>query len=217
MALVVGHRANTPRWIRRYLREGADGLEVDVYQRGKSIYVSHVMPSRRPRLLRERVADFLASLHVTPAHRLRDLVRLIPKDMALIVDLKTRVEPAALREEIEFSGRDPPEVFISTRWHVDAPRLREHGFHVLLSLDNRPSSLAKLLDDAAHADGVSINHVYVDEDLVREARSVGWIVAAWSVNQPDEAERLQRLGIDMIVTDFPGDVGRRVKGSQHKA
>ena len=209
--LVMGHRANTPRWIRVYLREGAQALEVDVYQRGGRVLVLHPPPSHRPRLARERLGNILGSLHLYPETPLEEHLQHVPPGVPVMLDLKGRVEPGPLLRSLERAGRGPGDVVVATRRHDSAPGLEAAGFRVLLSLDCRPQSLAALAPRGGAA-GVTVNHVYVDEGLVGEARSLGWLVAAWRVNRPGEARRLAGLGVDVLITDYPALVLRALDG-----
>jgi glycerophosphoryl diester phosphodiesterase len=47
------------------------------------------------------------------------------------------------------------------------------------------------------------------DDLAR-ARELGLCVAVWTVNEPDDIDAMIDLGVDAIVTDYPGRVQRRL-------
>ena len=55
-----------------------------------------------------------------------------------------------------------------------------------------------LQPEALHPD-----HRLVDESLMGWARSKGCAVNTWTVNDPDEARRLAKLGVDVIISDVP--------------
>ncbi len=46
----------------------------------------------------------------------------------------------------------------------------------------------------------------VDEAFMARARSQGQFVNTWTVNDPEEARRLARLGVDVIITDAPDQI-----------
>jgi glycerophosphoryl diester phosphodiesterase len=46
----------------------------------------------------------------------------------------------------------------------------------------------------------------VDADLLREAHARGMLVIPWTVNTLDDMRRLEALGVDGVITDYP-DVG----------
>lgn len=47
--------------------------------------------------------------------------------------------------------------------------------------------------------------------LVEEARALGLIVLAWTVNEAEEIDRMIEAGVDGIVTDYPGRVQHRLR------
>lgn len=58
-------------------------------------------------------------------------------------------------------------------------------------------------------DVYSPSYGLVDESLMREADAAGIGVVPWTVNDRDEMERLLRLGVRGLITDYP-DLGREV-------
>lgn len=208
--LVYGHKANTLRWAKKYLKEGADGLEVDIYQRGKSILVKHARLGSKRRLLRERIGNVIASFHVKPALPLREYLSYLPLRVPLMLDLKNPINPTLLRGEVEAGGYSVTEVVVSSRWHSIAQDLKAKDFEVLLSIDHRPMSL-KLYENLA--DGVSINVFYVDNKLLEEARDLGLRVALWIINDVKGLCNFTRVSASnnvTIVTDYPQVVKREL-------
>lgn len=45
------------------------------------------------------------------------------------------------------------------------------------------------------------NHRLMDADLVARARAAGWLALVYTVNEPDDAQRLLALGVDGLITD----------------
>lgn len=198
--IVIGHRANTPRWVRRFL-PCVDGLELDVVLRSGAYHTTHMQPGRSGVLLREKLAHIIGNIHLTPAPRLEELLELIPAEKLLLFDLKTPISSSdafRLAELVRGRGR----VMVSTRHHHLAPLLRDAGFTVLLSLASRPASPPALVE-AAGAHGVSIDSSVVDCELVSELRRRGYVVIVWTVNSVAELERLRAMGVDGVVTDIP--------------
>jgi glycerophosphoryl diester phosphodiesterase len=46
-------------------------------------------------------------------------------------------------------------------------------------------------------------HMTLNTRKLRQLRSKGVQVYAWTVNQPKDANRMMELGIDAIITDYP--------------
>ena len=46
----------------------------------------------------------------------------------------------------------------------------------------------------------------VDEDSLRRLHARGYRVNVWTVNEPEDIQRMMRLGVDMIISDYPDRV-----------
>lgn len=208
--LIVGHRANTLRWLRRYLREGVDGVEVDAVLVGGEPRLGHPARRRRSPLLRERIAQILEGLHILKPMGIRDLVELVPEDIILWVDVKGRGAPELVSKILTLTRRH--SIIVSTRYHDEASQLASMGkdkqIIVMLSMESRPHSLEAIAGSSG-ARGIAIESSYIDEDLVREAHMLGMQVASWTVNEESELSRMIGLGVDYVITDYPG-VARRL-------
>jgi glycerophosphoryl diester phosphodiesterase len=53
------------------------------------------------------------------------------------------------------------------------------------------------------AAAVNPNHHFLDRDFLDKCRKSGLEVNAWTVNDPDEMERMISMGVDGIITDRP--------------
>ncbi len=208
--IILGHRANTSRWVKRYIREGADGVEVDVVEANGRIVALHATPSRRKRLLRERIGDFLSSLKFTPPTPPEVLLRGVPDGIYIMFDLKNRVDPDIVVREIENIPVDSTNILVATRYHDSAPYLSSRGLNVLLSLDNRPIN-PSLLVEKSRAHGISINIDYLDAEIMSEIRHRDYVVATWLINSIEDFEKAVSLGVDIIVTDYPGFIKKLMK------
>lgn len=62
----------------------------------------------------------------------------------------------------------------------------------------------RLAEVSSYADGVTLHHCSIDRELVEAAHAAGLGIGAWTVNEPLEFVRLLDLGVDAIVTDYPG-------------
>ena len=199
---VLGHCANTPRWVHIYLKEGAHGVELDVYDQKGEIVVGHRLPNERPRLLRERFSSLLTSLHITRSMRLSKLLSILPNGSLVMLDLKTPVDPSALVREVEAADIEMEFVVVSTRYHDLAEDLSKAGFRTLLSIDHRPSDPA-LLIRRSKAHGVSIRWSYADPQLVNALVEEGFSVALWTINSKESLEKVLRTKANFIITDYP--------------
>ena len=55
------------------------------------------------------------------------------------------------------------------------------------------------------------NSPLITEELLAHAHAHGVCVHAWTINEESEVTRLLDLGVDGIVTDFPGRVARLIE------
>ncbi len=199
---LIGHRANTARWLKRQLK-CSHGVEIDVVVDKDGVLRSgHMAPAGRPLLLRERLARVLGELRFTPSPRLEELLAGLSPGQLLLLDLKTRVDVEKLVEAVRAAGLEPRDVIVSTRWHNDAPLFSSLGFSVLLSIDSRPADPVGLVE-AAKGHGIAVRYSYLDEKLVGSLHGAGLVVAAWTINEPETLCRARGLGVDLVVTDIP--------------
>ncbi|TVP57158.1 MAG: glycerophosphodiester phosphodiesterase [Gemmatimonadales bacterium] len=72
-------------------------------------------------------------------------------------------------------------------------------------------SLDQVLDEVAtYAVGVGPNRALVDAAFMEAARERGLLVHPWTVNDPDEMDRLLALGVHGIFSDFPDALRERI-------
>jgi glycerophosphoryl diester phosphodiesterase len=61
------------------------------------------------------------------------------------------------------------------------------------------------------ATGIGYNHRLINADVAVAARRAGLTLAAWTVNQEADIQRMVRLGVDIVISDRP-DVALRLVG-----
>jgi len=104
-----------------------------------------------------------------------------------------------LREE-KFSQ----QVIISSFNHQLLRRLKEFAPELktailLAALPVKPFRLVKWAD----ADGVHPHYGMISEEFILKARENDLFVNTWTINSKQEVDRLRRLEIDGIMTDYP--------------
>jgi glycerophosphoryl diester phosphodiesterase len=71
-------------------------------------------------------------------------------------------------------------------------------------------TLRRLLPRVArYAIGIGPSRADTDERLVRAAHAAGLLVHPWTVNEPMQIRRFERIGVDGIFTDFPDRIARK--------
>jgi hypothetical protein len=203
MVLVLGHKANTVKWIRRYLSEEADGVEIDIYCTPSGVRVGHLVPHREPRLLREKIGNILSNIHFTPSEKFYNFTKKAAKLTRIaMIDLKGVDYTPSCIDEIMDAAKVFEKVYISTRIHVLASKFASKGFTALLSMDHYP--VDPITDvKRSRAQGVSISSDYVDQALSNRLHEEGLVLAVWTVNDEQEIARVVGLGADIIITEYP--------------
>jgi glycerophosphoryl diester phosphodiesterase len=49
----------------------------------------------------------------------------------------------------------------------------------------------------------SPNHTLVDDELVKQCHDKGMKIIPWTVNDKKEMNKLKKMGVDGVITDFP--------------
>ncbi|MDQ8735692.1 glycerophosphodiester phosphodiesterase family protein [Paenibacillus sp. LHD-38] len=75
---------------------------------------------------------------------------------------------------------------------------------VLVHKDQHPLSGDTLDELASYASYINYSHDLLDGELVREIHKRSRKVMAWTVRNERDMERMKKLGVDGIITDFPG-------------
>jgi glycerophosphoryl diester phosphodiesterase len=229
-AVVMAHRGgegapeNTLAAFRGAIAAGADYGELDVQEtRDGRVGVIHDSNLQRvagvPRDVWDvtfdelqaidvgsRVAPEFAGEHVPP---LEDVLRLARGKIRLNVELKVNRHgnnPAARRE----LARKVVDL-IRTEDFRDQCVITSLDYHILLDVkefdpDLPVGLIAQEVVGNAHelkVDFYSIHRDMADRDFVKKAHRLGRPVYVWTVNEPDQMDRLLTLGVDGLITDNP--------------
>jgi glycerophosphoryl diester phosphodiesterase len=239
---LLGHRGasasapeNTLPAFEAALRQGADGIELDVMTCGTGeVVVCH--DERLGRLAgvdwevrwtsweRLRRLDVGSRLGFAPAHvpLLDEVLELVPRgDFLVNVELKCerveddgltvkaaeRVLAHGLEDQVVFSSFNPLCLVRLARAH---PRLRR-GF--LVDPDR-----GLFLQEALWTPLGANFAIHPPASLVTAARvrawhARGWEVAAWTVDEAAEAARLRDAGVDTCITNRPGALRAELGGA----
>lgn len=221
--LVIAHRGasahayqNSLDAFRRAVALGADGIELDIHQTADDELVVHHDPDFGGRKIAE--------------HTLADLRReLLPNgepiptlaDALVTIGAKTQVF-------IEVKGlrADGDDVFFATMDAAPAPaNYRVHAFDhriVRRLCGARPTLPGGVLSSsypldpsaevrAAHAVAFWAEAILVDVPLAAALHADGFVLYAWTVDDPTQMRDLIAAGVDGICTDKP-DIAREVVG-----
>ncbi|MBV7327577.1 glycerophosphodiester phosphodiesterase [Chloroflexi bacterium TSY] len=232
-SLIFAHRGareaapeNTLPAFAKALEMGVDGIELDVQcsSDGELVVIHDFDVDKTTNgvgpVSQFAVAELLkldAGSHFDPAYsdiripRFVDVLDLVQDRCIINVEIKSRdakggpeVEPLVeliqtrnLYEQVIVSSFNPPTL-IKMRWTDPKVSLG------LLYFEPLPSYLQKawfspiIAPEALHP-----HHTLIDQEWLGQAKADGYSVNTWTVNDLDEAQRLAKLGVDVIMTDVP--------------
>ncbi len=230
--LVLGHRGarhaapeNTLSAFALALAEGADGVELDVrLDRSGRVVVAHDLDLSRVSggahrgRIHELGSDELASVELLGGEFVPALADVLAwakeRDARVNVELKGDApDLRALARAVSTLVRDlsaPPERVWFSSFHpwlvrAMARALPNHATCWLVHQGQRAfrdGNLFRVLG----AVGVHPERVLVTPERVATWRRAGALIHTWTVNDPIEAERLSRTGVDGIISDNPARI-----------
>jgi glycerophosphoryl diester phosphodiesterase len=202
--------------------QGADAVEIDVYLASDNRIVAiHDKDTKRTTGGKNMV------IKSTPSLVLRDLdvgswkdikykgekipfieeiIATIPDGKLLVVEVKCGSEIVPHMERVLHKNPKKDQiVFISFGWETITDLKEAFPGNKAYWLSGSKQEVRKRMDEIVPAglDGINLNFSIIDEEVVKEAKAKGFDVLAWTVNNPDEARRLQGLGVTHITTDRP--------------
>jgi glycerophosphoryl diester phosphodiesterase len=219
--LVIGHRGapgvapeNTLASFSAAVEAGADLVEVDV---GEGLAVGHPgVPVVEEPLLLGEVLDELGGLGVG--------IQIDLKHPRIDGEVAAAVSSRGIEERVVVSSTWAPPLRRLSRALPAVGRIisyphDRHGASALpwpgpavragaAALRAAMPARARLLVRRGRADAIALHHALVSRRVVAAAHACGAGVLAWTVNDPDRAALLVRVGVDAIVTDDPQMVVR---------
>lgn len=234
---ILGHRGrpspdapeNTIAAVEAALREGADGVEVDVRLTADGVAVCCHDPGLQrvagvARGIRTLTLAELTAVRVTghPVPTVAEVVTTVRGRGRLVLDLKPEQRPRALLTAVvtALAEADPLDVVISSfdAAVLDACAVLAPGIERAIILTGAEPASRILAEAVARGDGalhVPARTVFDAPELVQAAHRHGLVVRVWTVNRPVDARLLRLLDVDALISDVPGDIRHTVTGSVH--
>lgn len=222
--LIIAHRGasayeaeNTLRAVRRALEWGADLIEVDV----RLSMDGHVVVIHDERVdrttngkgcVKDMTLDDLKGLDAGLGEKiptLGEVLDLVKGRAGLIVEIKVleavekvvqTIEEKRMVREAIVSSFDPHAVKRVKELNSDIKTCVLCSFHPLEAIR---------LTLKARAEILYLDHRYIDADAVVEAHKHGLTIYSWATDDPNEAERLIKIGVDGITTNKPDLLQKR--------
>lgn len=237
MVTVIGHRGaaglkpeNTMSSFLRAVDEGCDMVELDVHlSRDGYVVIMHDDTVDRTTDGVGRISDLdlkeLRSLDAGDGERiptLSEVFELLRNRCLLNIELKgegTAIPVSGMLEEEINSGRWSGEnILISSFSPVSLKEFMDARTDVktAILIDGNPGGaeeFAKQIGSVA----VNPNYMFLEPDFIDMCRKLGLMVNTWTVNDPDQMERMISLGVDGIITDRPDLLVKKINRGKRSA
>ena len=226
----VGHRGasylapeNTLASIKLAWELGADGAECDVMLTSDhKVVLFHDKNTKKLTgenfTIKEASWEQLKTLVVIPRETnrpeythetiplLEDILSTIPENRMLVIEIKTGPEILPYLQEV-----------ISKHWKSGSISFIAFDFETIKQakvlypevpcyyLSSFKSDLNNHFDAVVESglDGVDLRHNIINRELVEQCHASGLDVWCWTVNDPETALKMQKLGVSAVTTDRP--------------
>ncbi|MEN8248061.1 MAG: glycerophosphodiester phosphodiesterase family protein [Bacteroidota bacterium] len=146
-----------------------------------------------------------------PIPTLKEVIDLVRGKMKLNIELKANGHEIMLAERtlkiVEENNFLDQVVFTSFKFdEVRRIRALNKEARVGYIFSKLPEDIDVFSEDV---DILSAKYKIVDAEFMKKARAAGKEVAVWTVNEPEDMQRMIDLGVDNIITNYP-DVLRKV-------
>ena len=222
--LKIGHRGacgyeleNSPRSFKKALQLGVDVIETDLR------LTKDAVPVLFHDATLDRVTDSTGEISTYTSDDLRRKVKLkngeqIPtleeffdlisgRGVGVFLDIKfensedillRHVSPYLSNYQIVIGSFHPELIKNINR--------KQNGIKTGVILRKFPDSIEKLVRDTG-CKVISLRYDAATQEVVRQVRKLGQELVLWTVNDPQDIEKVRRLAPDGIVSDFPDRIG----------
>ncbi|USD26279.1 glycerophosphodiester phosphodiesterase [Flagellimonas marinaquae] len=221
--LVIGHRGamgheteNTLASVQKALDLGVDMIEIDVFKiQSGEIVVFHDKKVDRLANAGGNIEEYnmfqLRQLVLDGGHKipmLQEVLKLIDNKVALNIELKGAGTTDKVNQAINFYVKEKGwniENFIisSFKWdELQAMRAINKDVKIAVLTSEDP---LQALEVAKELDAVAINPNYktLTQNNTAKIQSEGLKVYTWTVNEPEDIQRMTEFGVDGIITNYP--------------
>lgn len=203
--------------------QGADAVEIDVYLASDNrVVVIHdnntnrVAGNKRNLPIRNTPSLVLRDLDVGSwkgeqwkgerIPYLEEIFETLPENRMLVVEVKCTSEIIPhLQKVMEKSGKAEQVIFICFDWQTIVDLKKTFPENKAYWLSSSKKDVVKKMPEAVEAglEGVDLHFGIIDQEIMDLAKNHHLEVLAWTVNDPEEAKRLNNLGVTYITTDRP--------------
>ena len=228
--MIIGHRGamghvaeNTIPSIKKAMELGVDGIEIDVFRcKTGELVVFHDEKLDRltnaSGLIESLELDSIKKITVLDQYRiptLEDVLILIDGQVKLNIELKGQGTASPtndiINQYINKEGWTNDKFIISSFKWDELEKIRSLNSLIPIAvLVNTRVNTIEALTFARKVKAIAINPNFKDlnQDNIKEIQSNGFKVFPYTINELDDIERMIKLGVDAIITDYPERVNR---------
>lgn len=226
---IIGHRGssylapeNTVASAKLAWEEGADAVECDIYfSKDNKIIACHDANTKRTTgkslVIKDTEAAQLRDLDAGSFKDVKykgeklpfldELIQTIPDGKELVIEIKCGPEVLPeLKKTIAKYGNEKKFVFIAFDFETIKETKKVFPEKACYWLCSNKELLEKTIDLVPEAglDGISLSYSIIDEEIANKTRQLNLGLFTWTVDNPEEANRLISLGVKGITTNRPG-------------
>jgi glycerophosphoryl diester phosphodiesterase len=221
--LVIGHRGamgheteNTLASVQKAMDLGVDMIEIDVFRiKSGEIVVFHDERVERLSNSGGNIEDYnifdLKKLTLDGNHKipmLQDVLKLMDHRVPLNIELKGANTSDRVNFIIEYyikeRGWSLDDFLISSFNWKELESMRSYNPNIAIAVLTEKDPL-EAISVAKQLNAVAINPNFrtLTPQNVKEIKKQGFKVYTWTVNEPDDINRMKKLGVDGIFTNYP--------------
>ena len=222
--LVIGHRGakghtaeNTLASIKKAMELGADGIEVDVFRclTGEIVLFHDKKLDRLTNgtgMIESKSLEELKKLKVLESNEgiptLNEVFEIIDNNTFLNIELKgsntAKLSLEIVKEQINNNKILHKNIlFSSFNWkELEDLRKIDDNIKIALVTENDPLDA---IEPALTLKAVAINPSYktLNKNVVDEIFKAGLKIYTWTVNNKNQIDKMKKLGVNGIITDYP--------------
>lgn len=138
---------------------------------------------------------------------LSEIIETVPDGKTLVVEIKAGGDEIipALSRIVDNSGKKEQIIFISFGWKTILATHQEFPDNKCYWLSSVKPGLNKKMEEAAAEGltGVNLQYSIIDEEIMAQAKELNLEVLSWTIDDPEEAQRLTDIGVSGITTNRP--------------
>lgn len=138
---------------------------------------------------------------------LKEVIEIIPPGKKLVIEIKSRKNIIPwMKEVIDKCGKTDQLLFICFDWRTIVETKQTFPRNDCYWLCNNRKRLLRRIQDVSDSglEGVDLKHSIIDKEVMERAKNLGLEVLTYTVNDPNKAKQLLKLGVTGITTDRPG-------------